>query len=94
MSENEQNSKWVDPDEIPELTDEFFENATRRIAGKEVSKEQFQAFQKTMGRPRVAVKRPTLNMRIDPDVLEALKASGRGWQTRVNAILRHEVLGK
>lgn len=94
MSENEQNSKWVDPDEIPELTDGFFENATRHIAGKEVSKEQFQAFQKTMGRPRVAVKRPTLNMRIDPDVLEALKASGRGWQTRVNAILRHEVLGK
>lgn len=94
MSESEQNSKWVDPDEIPELTDGFFEKATRHIAGKEVSKEQFQAFQKTMGRPRVAVKRPTLNMRIDPDVLEALKASGRGWQTRVNAILRHEVLGK
>ena len=94
MSENGQNSKWVDPDEIPELPDAFFENATRHIAGKEVGKEQFQAFQKTMGRPRVAVKRPTLSMRIDPDVLEALKASGRGWQTRVNAILRHEVLGK
>ena len=33
-------------------------------------------------------------MRIDPDVLEALKALGKGWQTRVNAILRHEVLEK
>lgn len=40
------------------------------------------------GRPPVAVKRPTLNMRIDPDVLEHLRASGKGWQTRVNALLR------
>ena len=40
------------------------------------------------GRPRVAERRPTLNMRIDPDVLTALKASGRGWQTRLNALLR------
>ena len=46
------------------------------------------------GRPRVAVQRPTLNMRVDPDVLAALKASGKGWQTRVNAILRREVLGR
>lgn len=94
MNGSEQNSKWVDPDEIPELTDEFFENAARHIADKEVGKAQFQALQKTMGRPCVAVKRPTLSMRIDPDVLEALKASGKGWQTRVNAILRHEVLGR
>ncbi len=40
------------------------------------------------GRPPAAVKRPTLNMRVDPDVLEHLRASGKGWQTRVNALLR------
>lgn len=43
------------------------------------------------GRPVVAVKRPTLNMRVDADVLEAFKATGRGWQTRVNAALRDAV---
>jgi uncharacterized protein (DUF4415 family) len=43
------------------------------------------------GRPAVAVKRPTLNMRVDADVLEAFKATGRGWQTRVNAALRDAV---
>lgn len=40
------------------------------------------------GRPRVAVKRPTLNMRVDADVLAYLRATGKGWQTRVNALLR------
>ncbi len=44
------------------------------------------------GRPVAAVKRPTLNMRVDPDVLEAFKATGQGWQTRINAALRDAVL--
>ncbi len=43
------------------------------------------------GRPAVAIKRPTLNMRVDADVLEALKATGPGWQTRINALLRDAV---
>ena len=43
------------------------------------------------GRPATAVKRPTLNMRIDADVLEAFKATGQGWQTRINAALRDAV---
>ncbi len=43
------------------------------------------------GRPTAAVKRPTLNMRVDPDVLEAFKATGQGWQTRINAALREVV---
>ncbi len=43
------------------------------------------------GRPPVAVKRPTLNMRIDAEVLDAFKAAGPGWQTRINAVLRDAV---
>ena len=43
------------------------------------------------GRPVVAVKRPTLNMRVDADVLDAFKATGPGWQTRINALLRDAV---
>ena len=43
------------------------------------------------GRPTAAVKRPTLNMRVDADVLEAFKATGQGWQTRINAALREAV---
>ena len=43
------------------------------------------------GRPAAAVKRPTLNMRVDADVLEAFKATGQGWQTRINTALREAV---
>ncbi|PUE52345.1 hypothetical protein B9Z49_00460 [Limnohabitans sp. 2KL-51] len=43
------------------------------------------------GQATAAVKRPPLNMRVDADVLEAFKATGQGWQTRVNAALREAV---
>ena len=32
-----------------------------------------------------------VSLRVDPDVLAALRASGPGWQTRVNALLRDAV---
>jgi uncharacterized protein (DUF4415 family) len=34
----------------------------------------------------------TMTMRVDVDVLESLKNSGKGWQTRVNEILRQAVI--
>ena len=57
----------------------------------ELSASEFKAL-RTVGRPRVAVKRPMLSMRTDADVLEKLRASGPGWQTRLNALLREAVL--
>ncbi len=41
-----------------------------------------------------AVTKQAVKLRLDPDVLAALRASGAGWQTRVNAILRDAVLHK
>jgi uncharacterized protein (DUF4415 family) len=38
-----------------------------------------------------AARRPTLSLRVDPDVLERLRESGKGWQTRVHALLRKAV---
>ncbi len=43
------------------------------------------------GRPAALVKRPMLSMRTDPDVLAYLRSTGKGWQTRVNALLREAV---
>jgi uncharacterized protein (DUF4415 family) len=34
----------------------------------------------------------TVNVRLDADVIEWLKSSGTGYQTRMNAILRREML--
>lgn len=47
------------------------------------------------GRPPGSVATSTkqaVKLRLDPDLLAALRASGAGWQTRVNAILREAVL--
>lgn len=44
-----------------------------------------------LGRPRAAVTKIPTTIRLDADVLAALKASGRGWQTRVNDAMREWV---
>ena len=64
-----------DPDAIP-LTDQEWEAIKPTIK---------------RGRPRSAVTRTMLSLRVDQDVLDALRASGRGWQTRVSALLREAV---
>ena len=54
--------------------------------------------QETLGmRRRGPQKAPTkvsTTIRFDADLLEALKATGEGWQTRVNAMVRRELMGK
>lgn len=43
------------------------------------------------GRPKVEQPKVPMTMRVDADVLDAIKASGTGWQTRVNQVLREAV---
>jgi uncharacterized protein (DUF4415 family) len=67
-----------DYEEIPELTDEWFENATLHIGGVPVPR----------GRPKSANPKEHVNLRLDPDVLAHFRAGGPGWQSRINAALR------
>jgi uncharacterized protein (DUF4415 family) len=57
----------------------------------EVSDAEFALMRRRPGRPAAAVVRPMLSIRVDPDIAAALRASGKGWQTRVNALLRQAV---
>ena len=57
----------------------------------EVSADDIAALRPLRGRPPVARPKAALTMRVDADVLEAIKASGPGWQTRINALLRDAV---
>lgn len=41
-----------------------------------------------IGRPPTAVTKVATNIRYDRDVLEAFRATGDGWQTRINDALR------
>ena len=40
------------------------------------------------GRPKADVTKVSTTIRLDPDVIEAFKATGAGWQTRINEALR------
>lgn len=44
-----------------------------------------------VGRPRLERPKELMTMRVDADVLQSIKSSGDGWQTRVNALLREAV---
>lgn len=65
-------------DEIPELTDEMLDRATLHVAGKLVRR----------GRPKAATTKRAVNLRLDPDIVDAFRQTGEGWQTRINAVLR------
>lgn len=43
---------------------------------------------KLRGRPPKAAPKQAVKLRLDPDVLTVLRATGPGWQTRVNTMLR------
>lgn len=93
MSENKPSMPWVDPDDAPPITAADLQRATFHIGGRQVSRAEFQQdlIKRPPGRPPVAVKRPMLSMRVDVEVLARLRASGKGWQTRVNALLKEAV---
>ncbi len=69
---------WTDPDDAPELTEAFFQTADRYDG----------ATLKPRGRPRAVSTKEPVKLRLDADVVAALRASGDGWQTRINDSLR------
>jgi len=71
-------TKWVDPDDAPELTREFFDRAEIRHGDKVIRR----------GRPPLDNPKQAVKLRLDADVLEAYRKTGDGWQTRINADLR------
>jgi uncharacterized protein (DUF4415 family) len=43
---------------------------------------------RSRGRPPKADRKVNQTLRLDPDVLEAFRQEGSGWQTRINEVLR------
>ena len=40
-----------------------------------------------VGRPKAAVTKQPVSIRLSPDVIEYFKAAGKGWQTRIDEVL-------
>ena len=69
-----------DYDEIPELTEEDFARGIWHKDGK-----PYAAW--SAGSRNRKPKRP-VSLRLDPDVLAHFRRGGRGWQSRINTVLR------
>ncbi len=82
--------------ENPEWTDEDFNRAQPAaevlpdLFGPQVAAEML----KPRGRPIAAMAKIHVNIRLDADVLETFRATGPGWQTRINKVLRDWVKEK
>ncbi|MER2511860.1 Uncharacterized conserved protein, DUF4415 family [Nitrosomonas ureae] len=50
--------------------------------------EELQQFKRARGRPQGSGKKEQVTLRIDTEILEQFRATGNGWQTRINDALR------
>jgi len=74
----------ADP-ENPEWTDEDF---ARMRAAREVVPEMVAEHRRRTRGPQKAPRKVPVTVRLDHDLVEKLRASGPGWQSRMNGLLR------
>lgn len=72
-------------DDNPEWTAQTFARA--RPAEEVLPPEALAAFKRPRGRPAKAQTKVRVAVRLDPDILAHFRATGPGWQTRINDAL-------
>ncbi len=84
----------IDPDEAPPLTRDFFKNGEYLVAGKKVTKAEWQIaaraqLSEVLGKKRISIM-------LDAAIIEHFKtmAGDRGYQTLINDTLRRAVEGQ
>ena len=79
----------ADPD-ARELDRDWFKSArpARDVLPELIGKQAAESLLKKRGRPPGENNKVATNVRYDRDLVEAFKATGEGWQTRMNDALR------
>jgi uncharacterized protein (DUF4415 family) len=67
--------EWIDEDDAPDLSTPDYQ---AKLA----------AASRRRGRPTAESPKISMTIRLDADVLEAFRATGPGWQSRINEALR------
>lgn len=70
--------EWVDPDDAPPLDADWFDRADHYRGGVLIRR----------GRPKSGAPKQAVSLRLDPEVVDWFRATGSGWQTRINETLR------
>ena len=71
MDDSMTKAEWIDPDDAPELDDDWFDRAELRIGDRVLRPAR------SAGTSMIDV-----SLRLDTEVLDAFRAEGPGWQTR------------
>jgi uncharacterized protein (DUF4415 family) len=73
-----------DPDN-PEWTEQDFRRAR---PFRDVFPELVESIDRSRGRPRLETPKKLVTLRLDQDVVEKFRATGKGWQSRINEVLK------
>jgi len=76
-------------EENPEWTAEDFAKArpAREVLPEQFGTQMANEMLKPRGRPRLLNPKERINIRLSHEVIEHFKASGQGWQSRIDAVL-------
>jgi uncharacterized protein (DUF4415 family) len=86
-------ASFADPDDAPAWTAEQFARAEVAFGGKVVRPAQG-TLTRPRGRPKKADAKVHIHIRLSPQVLGYFRATGPGWQTRIDEVLRKWVAEK
>jgi uncharacterized protein (DUF4415 family) len=77
-------------DDNPEWTPEDFRRARPAldVIAEVFGNDAAETVRRSRGRPPKADRKINQTLRLDPDVLEAYRVEGSGWQARINEVLR------
>ena len=67
---------WVDPDDAPELDKQWFQDGQVYIGDTLIKRD--------VSRPPIKNTKEMLSLSLDADILEKLRVSDKGWQTRLS----------
>ena len=79
-------NKQLKPELVDDENPEWLEADVHRAVSFSGLPESLQT--KLRGRPKAAVTKERITIRLSQDVVERFRASGDGWQTRVDAALK------
>ena len=93
MKTKKPDAERIDEDN-PEITREELRRArpaSEVLPGLIGQKATDELMRRGRGRPHKEEKKVSTTVRLDPDVLEAFQQQGKGWQTRINQVLRQNM---
>ena len=81
---------WSDPDDAPEWSDAMLDRA-ELADGERVIRPAAGTVTRGRGRPPSRDPKTRLTLRLDPEIVRHFRATGPGWQSRINTALKEVV---